>query len=155
MIGRRNKTRGGGGRTQKKYKSSRQKHKSTSNKRWGGRARNTVGLKRKVRHKEAVENEREGERQRTEGKECVKKKGVLGNLCSGETMKHYTPVWQSLLLCVGYKVAAVLLLFPPFTVLSIFTLTTLIQCVHSNETKSNVTRIKRLVSMMKISISYI
>lgn len=98
------------------YRSSRQKHESTSNKQWRERVRQRVRVK-KPRWKTEPRGsgwvcEKETEQK---GGECVVKKGVRGNVCSGKAMKQYTTVWKSLFLSVWYKVAAVLLPFPPIT----------------------------------------
>lgn len=86
-----NKTRGGGGGTQKKDRSSRQKCESTSNKEV---RRKTVGLKEKeknqagkMRHEEAVENEKERQRRSTRefvlrgSHEIVHQSGTLVVVC--------------------------------------------------------------------------
>lgn len=75
-IGKGNKKGGGGeGGTQKKDRGSRQKHESTSERRWGGRVRKTVGLKTKV---ETWDMRKELKMRKTGRAECVQKKEYEG-----------------------------------------------------------------------------
>lgn len=63
-------------------------------------------------HKEAVESERESGRRGV----CAKKKGVRRSLCSGEPMKQYTSVWQSVVVSVTKELLHCYCFLPPLSV---------------------------------------